>query len=167
MPSLQILPECYADTALVLLFVPDQQLVVHIAGIPNVAKEMQEDAGRNNPGLRIGFVDNDKRVPPYLQPFTTIEEENKVLLKRNGETQQYLVVIDKAIESFLLWNARQVALDVVNYGFANDVKAFGKALKTSAIGNNANYRQLLTDLRTRQVPGFRTIERILNDLITT
>ncbi len=167
MPSLQILPECYADTALVQLFVPDRQTVIHLAGVPNVAKEMQEAAERENAGIRIGFVDNDKRVPPYLQTFDTVSEQDKVLFKRKSQTEQYLIVIDKAIESFLLWNAGQVNVDVADYGFIPDVRAFGKALKTSAIGNNSNYSQLLTDLHARQAPGFLTLERILNSLLRT
>ena len=167
MPNLQILPECFADTALVLLFVPDPDSVVHIFGIPNVAKEMKEVGERNSLDVRIGVVDNDKRVPPYLLFFNTILEENKVLLKRNEQTNQYLIVIDKAIESFLLWNAEQVNLNVIDYGFSTDIKAFGKALKTSSIGANPNYRQLLTDLHSRQAPGFLTLERMLNDFITT
>lgn len=167
MPNLQILPECYADTALAQLFVPDVQTVVHIFGIPNVAKEMQEAAGHKDAGVRIGVVDNDKRVPPYLQTFDTIFEQNKVLLKRKAQTEQYLIVIDKAIETFLLWNAEQTGLDVAAYGFVADVKLFGKALKTSAIGNNSNYYQLIIDLYARQVPGFLTLERILNRIMTT
>lgn len=167
MPSLQILPECYADTALVSLFVPDRLTVVHIFGIPNVAKEMQEAAGRENAGIRIGLVDNDKRVPPYLLTFETVLEQNKVFLKRKGMTDQYLIVIDKAIESFLLWNAERVKLNVTDYGFINDVKLFGKALKTSAIGGNLRYLQLLSDLHARQAPGFLTLEHILHDVIPT
>lgn len=167
MLNLQILSECYADTALVQLLIPDRQLVVHIFGIPNVAKEMKEAVGREDAGTRVGVVDNDKRVPPYLLMFETVREQDKVLLKQNSLTGQRLIVIDKAIESFLLWNAQQVDLDVTTYGFVNDVKAFGKSLKTSAIGTNLNYLQLLADLHTRQAPGFITLERILNDVITT
>ena len=168
MPNLQILPECYADTALVYQFVPDYQLVVHISGITNVAKEMQEAVARNDESTRVGFVDNDKakRVPPYLRNFNTIFEQDKVLLKRNEQTNQHLIVIDRAIESFLLWNTLQVELNVADYGFLHDIKAFGKALKTSSIGSNTNYLRLLTDLHTRQAPGFFTLERILNDFIS-
>lgn len=76
-------------------------------------------------------------------------------------------MLDKAIESFLLWNAQQVDLNVVDYGFSADVKAFGKAVKTSAIGSNSNHLQLLADLYARQAPGFLTLERILNELTAT
>ena len=165
MPDLQILPECYADTALLYQFIADRQRVVHIFGIPNVAKEMQQAAIRDDQSIRIGFVDNDKRVPPYLLTFDTIFEQDKVLLKRNEQTNQHLIVIDKAIESFLLWNTAQVDLNVADYGFIHDVKAFGKALKTSSIGSSVNYLRLLTDLHMRQAPGFLTLERILNDFI--
>lgn len=167
MLNLQILSECYADTALVQLLISDRQFVVHIFGIPNVAKEMKEAVGRKDAGTRVGVVDNDKRVPPYLLMFETVREQNKVLLKQNNLTGQHLIVIDKAIESFLLWNAQQVGLSVAAYGFVNDIKAFGKALKTSAIGTNSDYLQLLADLHARQAPGLITLERILNDVITT
>lgn len=93
--------------------------------------------------------------------------ENKVILKRREQTEQYIVVIDKAIESFLLWNVEQVGVNIADYGFSQDIKRFGKVLKTSAIGTNPNYLQLLTDLYARQAPGFLTLERILNDFITT
>lgn len=165
MPNLQILPECYADTALISLFVSDPLTVVHISGITNVAKEMQEAASRENAGIRIGLVDNDKRVPPYLLTFDIVSEQNKVFLKRKGMSDQYLIVIDKAIESFLLWNAAQSGVDVADYGFVNDKKLFGKALKTSAIGNNLLYLKLLADLHARQAPGFLTLKRILHDVI--
>jgi hypothetical protein len=74
---------------LVSLFIHDRLSVVHIFGIPNVAKEMHEAAGRENAGVCIGLVDNDKRVPPYLLTFETVSEQNKVFLKRKGMTNQY------------------------------------------------------------------------------
>lgn len=67
-----------------------------------------------------------------------------MFLKQKGVTDQYLIVIDKAIGSFLLWNARQVDLNVAHYGFVNDIKRFGKVLKTSAVGNNVDYLWLIS-----------------------
>lgn len=167
MLNLQVLPECHADTALIRFLINDPSIVVHISGIPNVSKELEEAELKNKVERRIGVVDNDKRKPPYLLLFDGIIEENKVCLKQKGGRQNSLLVIDKAIETFLLWNAEQVAIRLPDYGFPEDIKLLGRTLKTSAIETDPNYLRLLTDLRTRQAPGILTLERILNDLIAT
>lgn len=82
-------------------------------------------------------------------------------------SNQYLLIIDKAIETFLLWNALQVNLIITDYGFNTDVKQLGARLKSRAIETDPNYLRLLSDLHAQQAPGFITLERILNDLITT
>ena len=114
----------------------------------------------------IGIVDNDKHNTPYLRTFQTIEEADKVCFRHIPESNQYLIVIDKAIETFLLWNADQVDLNLADYGFAADVRLLGAKLKSQSIETDPNYLRLLTDLHTRQAPGFLTLERILNDFIT-
>ncbi|MBO0931288.1 hypothetical protein [Fibrella aquatilis] len=164
---LQLFPECYADTALIQFLINDPLDVVHIYGIPNVAKELKEANDFNKPGRFIGVVDKDKRNPPYLLTFDTIHETNKVCFKRKNSLPHYLIIIDKAIESFLLWNAAQVSINIIDYDFPDEVKALGKVLKTSAIGSNPDYLRLLTDLHAKQAPGILTLERLLNDLITT
>ncbi|GAB2592185.1 hypothetical protein GCM10027190_45720 [Spirosoma areae] len=82
-------------------------------------------------------------------------------------TNQHIVVVDKAIESFLLWNAECVEIDVSIYGFYNRTKHFRNQTKLPTIETDPAYYKLLTDLHTRQAPGFLTLERILNDLLTT
>ena len=164
---LQVFPECYADTALIQFLITDPLDVVHIYGIPNVAKELKEAYDDIKPGRFIGVVDKDKRTPPYLLTFDPAVESNKICFKRKDNLPHYLIVIDKAIESFLLWNATQVSVNITDYGFPDEIKPLGKILKTSAIGANPDYLRLLTDLHARQAPGILTLERLLNDLITT
>ena len=164
---LQVFPECYADTTLVQFLIANPLDVVHIYGIPNVAKELKEASELNKSGKFIGVVDKDKRTPPYLLTFETIFEDNKLCFKRKENLDHYLIVIDKAIESFLLWNAAQVSISLADYNFPDEVKSLGKALKTTAIGTNLDYLRLLSDLYTRQAPGFVTLHQLLNDLITT
>ncbi len=163
----QVLSECYADTVLIQLLVPEPLVVVHISGIPNVAKELKEAESEQKPGVRIGVVDNDKRSPPYLSEFDTVLEQHNVCFKRRAESDHYLLVINKAIETFLLWNAAQVTIDLADYGFPTEIKLLGKSLKTTAIGSNPDYLRLLTDLHARKAPGFMTLHQLLNNLITT
>ncbi|GAB4045042.1 hypothetical protein [Spirosoma litoris] len=162
---IRLYPECHADTALITYFVSDNRIIEHSAGINEVSKSLQ--TVRSDATILLGIVDNDKHKPRYLREFETIEESNKVCFKHKPASNQYLIIIDKAIETFLLWNASQVNINVVDYGLSTDVRVLGGKLKSLAIETDPNYLQLLTDLHTRQAPGFLTLERILNDLITT
>ena len=53
------------------------------------------------------------------------------------------------------------------YGFDPTLRQFCKAMKRDSISTDPDYLRLLTDLYARQAPGILTLERILNDLITT
>ena len=163
------LPECHADTALIRFLFPDSRLSFHEQGCTEVAKTMMSPkAGEYN---LIGIVDNDndldKRCKGFFSAFEFVEQENKLFLRKHPVTNQHLIIVDKAIESFLLWNAEYVGTDVSKYGFYNNVKQLRNQTKTPTIETDLNYHQLLTDLHTRQAPGFLTLERLLNDLTTT
>ncbi|WP_421827337.1 hypothetical protein [Larkinella sp.] len=82
------------------------------------------------------------------------------------DSAEYVIIIDKAIESFLIWNAEQVNLNLALYDFPIKPKLLGEKLKTPSIQTDPNYLQLLTDLHTRQAPGFITLENLLNDFLT-
>ncbi|GAB4013479.1 hypothetical protein GCM10028808_32690 [Spirosoma migulaei] len=151
---------------------PPNVVVDHISGVYNVVKEMKNTAINRPTYTVVGIVDKDvtykpERKPAYFNDFQLEEIGNKLTYGRKFGTSQHLILVDKAIESFLLWNAEQIMLDVTLYGFSDSIKAFCKQVKSTTIGSDPNYLQLLTDLHTRQAPGFQTLERILNDLITT
>ncbi|GAB3992183.1 hypothetical protein GCM10028807_24700 [Spirosoma daeguense] len=163
------LPECHADTALIRFLFPDHKMSIHEQGCPEVAKAMLSP--RANEYNLIGIVDNDKKLnmhcKGFFAKFEYVDQRDKLLVKKHPDTNQFIVVVDKAIESFLLWNAELVGVDVGQYGFNIEVKRFGLQLKTPTIETDSNYLQLLVELHARQAPGFITLERILNALITT
>ena len=165
----QFLPECHADTALIRFFFPDPLLSIHILGCPEVAKTMMSP--RAVEYKLVGIVDNDSdldtRCKGFFRAFELVKQQDKLLVRRHPHTNQHIIVVDKAIESFILWNASTIGMDVGHYGFNPMVKRFGLQLKTPTIETAPNYLQLLADLHARQAPGFLTLERILNDLITT
>ncbi|GAB3797099.1 hypothetical protein GCM10028819_15950 [Spirosoma humi] len=119
----------------------------------------------------IGMVDNDPdldtRCKGFFKTFELVTQEHKVIFRRNLVRQQYLIVIDKAIESFLLWNAEQIGLQMNDYGFGATIKQLKDQTKSPTIETDPNYLRLLSDLHTRQAPGFLTLERILNEFILT
>jgi len=161
---IRLYPECHADTTLISYFVADRQIIEHAAGINEVSKSLQ--TVRSDATILLGIVDNDKHKPRYLRAFEPIEELNKVCFLHKPNSNQYLIIIDKAIETFLLWNAAQVNLTMADYGFTTDVRQLGAQLKRLAIETDPDYLRLLTDLHALQAPGFLTLERILNEFIT-
>ncbi|MGA0559622.1 hypothetical protein ACO2Q8_23380 [Larkinella sp. VNQ87] len=172
MPDVLFLPECFADTALVAMLLPSAAVIDHSFGVHNVVKAMKS-ALVNQPTYKVvGIIDKDvtykpKYRPPYFDDFTFIEANNRITYGQKTGTSQHLIMLDKAIDSFLLWNAQEVNLDVATYGFSPELRAFCKAMKRTTIGSDGQYLQLLTDLHARQAPGFITLERILNDFLTT
>ncbi len=164
MPKTVLLyPECHADTALVRFLVKDENLLIHSAGT-EVAKDMQ--IGIQSADIVVGIIDNDKVKPRYFDLFVKLNEQNKTCFMHKPDSAEYVIIIDKAIESFLIWNAEQINLNLALYGFPIKPKLLGEKLKTPSIQTDPNYLQLLTDLHNRQAPGFITFENILNDFLT-
>lgn len=115
-----------------------------------------------------GIVDTDQTTPRYFDLFIVLSEENNIRLLQRPSSGEYLIMNTfTGIERFILWNAQQVDIDLIEYGFEKDVKLLGKRLKKLAIETDPDFLRLLSDLHARQAPGILTLERILNDLITT
>ena len=165
--TVQYLPECHADTALLRHFIPDHSSSIHCTGCPEVGNTML--SFRANEYRLIGLVDNDDdldtRCKGFFKTFRVVEQENRIVLRENSIRQQYLIIIDKAVESFLIWNAEQVGVDMQTYGFSSVAKRLRNQTKSPIIETDPNYLQLLADLHARQAPGFLTLDRILHDLV--
>jgi hypothetical protein len=159
---IRLYPECHADTALITFLFGDNRLIEHAAGINEVSKSLE--TVKSDAVTLLGIVDSDKHKPRYLHHFEPLEEINKLYFCHKPESNQYLIIIDRAIETFLLWNALQVNLTLSDYGFPIEVKPLGARLKRQDIESDANYLRLLNDLRDRQAPGFITLQRILHEL---
>lgn len=157
-------PECHADTAMITFLVGSNQFVEHSAGINEVSKALE--TVRSDAVTLLGVIDNDKHKPRYLRLFETIEEKDRLCFKAIPNSNQFLIVIDKAIESFLIWNANAVGVDLADYGFSAEVKQLGARLKRQDVETDPNYLRLLTDLHVQQAPGFITLQRLLHELVS-
>lgn len=125
----------------------------------------------------IGIVDNDDDLNErckdsfnrkgFFSNFELVRQENKLFLKRNPDTNQHIIIVDKAIESFLLWNAAEKKIDIGQYGFNDNVRKLKSQTKPPTIETDPEYHRLLTDLYTLKAPGFLTLERILHDFLAS
>lgn len=163
--EVRIIPECYADKVLAKFLFSKPEFVNHALSIGQVAVEME--AERNDAVILIGFVDNDKRIPPYFRDFEEIERGERVLFKQKEDyrVQHFLVVLDKAIETFLLHNAAQVGIKVTDFDFSEIQKEFQKSLKSQQIEDDDKYHTLLKALRTGQAPDLVKIDAFLSQFL--
>ena len=165
MLRVRLLPECHADTTLVAFLVDEPDLCRHSLG-SEVAGDMK--AAATGFDIVVGIIDDDETKPRYFDNFDKISEENNVQLLRKPDSNEYLIIIMfKGAESFLLWNAQAVNLNVADYGFTNTVKGLRPRLKSPLIETDPNYLRLLADLHARKAPGFVTLHHLLNDLTTS
>lgn len=163
----RIIPECHADTALARLFVPDVKQEDHANGSSKVASEMKK-AGFSEVIL-IGLIDNDKlkHMPRYFDDFIEYERGERISFRQKEDirVQHYLIVLERAIETFLFHNAAQVGINVADFGFSAIQKEFQKSLKSQQIEDSENYQSLLQSLRIQQAPDFMKIEAFLSQFL--
>lgn len=163
----RLLPECHADTALIRFLFPDPILSIHCEGCTEVANTMLS-SGRHLYRF-IGIVDNDndlnKRNKGFFSRFEPVLEQHRVFVRHHPTDEQVVLILDKAIETFLLWNSKQVDIDVEQYGLSPSLKRLKDQFKTPTIETDPNYIRLLTDLANRQAPGIVTLKNILNEFI--
>ena len=162
MPEFRFVPECHADTTLIRFLTNNNPYIIHASGYSDVGVIMGKSPVSS---LLVGFVDDDKRIPPYFDDFEILNAGDKVIFKKKAGVERYLIVIQKAIESFLIWNAEQVEVELGNYGFPRDIKQLGNKLKSLQIERDEDFQNLLAALNTKNAPGFVRIRTLLDDLI--
>jgi hypothetical protein len=161
---LRLIPECYADTALAAFLAGPIVAVDHALTISQVASEMKKVSQniKIQDFTLIGLVDNDKQKLPYFNDFQEIDRGQRVSFRHKSNTSQYLIVLEKAIETFLLHNAAAVGLNMPDFNFSDNLKDFKHQLKRMNIGSNAHYLRLLTELQQKEAPDFIKITTFLS-----
>jgi len=140
--SLNILPECYADTSMMNII--GFKRVNHCLSIGEVANRM-EKSYKNR--LAIGIVDRDKpgSIPPYFHGFETIKEFDGFQLKKLPNTKHYLIVIAPALERWIMDTALKLGIPIDKYGFTS-LKKLLRVTKSQTVGSNKNFQALVNTL---------------------
>ncbi len=161
---IRFFPECHADTTLVGFLLNNGETLYRHSRGSEVSGDMK--AASQAFEVVVGIIDDDKHKPRYFDDFIVIREDNNVRFLRLPQREVYLIVIvGNGIESFLLWNAAQVNINLEDYGFETTPKRMKARFKSVGIENDPNYYQLLADLRTQNAPSITTLDQLLHDLI--
>lgn len=114
-----VIPECFADTALIESLVPPDRGYNHQMGCSKVAQKMQNNLKDD---FAIGIIDKDKRSIKYLDEFGLITNEKNLFLYKHPNRHHYIIQIYPAIELFILESCSEVDIDLSDYGLEHDLE---------------------------------------------
>ena len=144
-----IIPECYIDTNLVETLLQigtgKEHAVNHQKGCNNVACTM-----RKNDGFAVGVVDTDKQQPPYWDEFLPIEESHHLSLKKHESRSQYVILINPALERFLLDCVKEAELDLQDYGLPSNFDEFRHLTKDVDSKRETKFKNLFKALQNHK-----------------
>ena len=155
--ELRIIPECYVDTKVAEMAgngYESYDRYNHQHGCGDVARELIKRSSISC----LGIVDEDKNKgprPKYFLEFTTVKDQNHLLLKKHKERKQYLILIEK----WLLKDAVTVQINPTDqeYQLPADLKGLITLSKTRDIINNKRFRAFVAHLLEKNAPSIMTL----------
>jgi hypothetical protein len=110
----------------------------------------------------VGIVDDDKRKPKLFDRYERLlKEEDFLQLKQKPATSHFLIVVQPAIEIWLLQNAKNKEID---FPFPT-LKELQRVTKDEVeVAKNQRFKQFLNDLNQAKSPGFVTMTEWIEEL---
>ena len=127
MNNWQILTECYVDTLLAEIVSPPKKGYNHQHCCTKVLGTMKEKFLNN---AALGIIDDDKSVLKDLEEFSLLKKHNEQLsIYKHRNRPHYIVKIGKAIEDFILKNAKRCNIELAEYDLPSDLEGLKKITK--------------------------------------
>lgn len=143
MKDLFIIPECYIDTNLVETLIKTDGCN-HQKGCNTVVKVMNERFAKD---FALGIVDKDKRQIRYASEFEDVVSTDSLGLKKHPDHPHYLIMIDPAVDGFILKCAEELQLRMEDFGFSSELKRFTDITKSVTGKNDPTFKKLFRELR--------------------
>ena len=166
MTALNIVPECYVDTKLAEILVQSSKKFNHQKGHGQVANKMQ--FALNNQ-YALGIIDQDTvkvRKAAYFSNFITIKQEHDLLLQKHPHQKHYLIIINPAIEKWLLNNAVVTNTFPADFSLGNQLQDLIDFTKTKNIDKNLNFIYFVKELLRKEAPGITLLKNWLEKFLS-
>ena len=137
-----VVPECYADTNLMNVLVG--KMCNHQKGCSTVCKTMNE---RLRDQFAIAIIDKDKRQPEATKQYEEIGHTTSLTVCKHQTRPHYLILVNPAIEEFMLNAANELGIDLADYSLPAELKELKKITKTLSAKENPTLSRLFRDLR--------------------
>jgi 23S rRNA A2030 N6-methylase RlmJ len=167
MYDIHLIPECHAETEFAHAILYEfNRFKNHESGNARVSKVLQ--TSKLKAKVKIGFTDKDKKnVPPHLNQFVLIDEISNISFKHFSGSNQYLFVINPAIDKFIWDEMHSLDLSPSEFELPNDFDTFKKVLKKESIENNNGYKRLVKKLKSHNSQGVTFILNKVNSILNT
>ncbi|HFA47528.1 MAG TPA: hypothetical protein ENJ95_00765 [Bacteroidetes bacterium] len=158
---MQILPECYGDTALIEML--EYKNPYHLYSISRVLTTLSDK--RRKSQTLIGIIDNDKRKPEIYNEYIKEFETENMIRKKHPDRNHYLFILNPALEKFLFGAAEQADVDPAKYGF-NNIEHLKKTCKNKNVQKNQNFKQFVNAIKQKKKSScVKTLKNWLNELL--
>ena len=138
-----VLPECYVDTCLIETLVPPNDHYNHQKGSGTVAGKMRNFFGDR---FALGIVDKDKKELHYLREFTLVISKHSLELHRHNSKYHYLILINPAIETFILTNAMAAGISIASFDLPETMDEFRRVTKLVNSKHDPRFKRLFRAL---------------------
>ncbi|HWK07614.1 MAG TPA: hypothetical protein VNS58_28480 [Puia sp.] len=140
-----LIPECNVDTVFVEML--GYKNPNHAPSISQVSAILEKKKANQK---AIGFVDGDKKMPKYFDQFEVLDKINNVRLLKHPNKDQYLVVVQPAMDKFIFSLCNSLGINLADYHFPRELKAFIGFTKKQSIKNDSNFKNLLNTISQKK-----------------
>lgn len=137
-----VVPECYADTN--LMNVLTGKRCNHQKGCATVCKTLDE---KLKDQFAVAVIDNDKRQPKATEKYVEIGHTESLIVCKHKNRPHYLILINPAIESFVLQAAMELGVVMQEYHLPDNVEDLKKITKSQSAKESEQLARLFKDLR--------------------
>jgi len=140
-----IVPECYGDTALVECL--GYKNPNHKHGIGNVFNALEEKGLRDSKAICI--VDNDKAksAKKKFASLLKLKTEGGLSLYQNPGSKHHIIVIEPALEKWILNCTQLVSISPSEFGLPGDFDGFKSYIKTKNVDEKEPFIRFMRALR--------------------
>ncbi len=95
----------------------------------------------------IGIIDDDKVEMGYVGECELIAQTNHLKLMKHGKSPHYLILINPAIDGFIMDCTKEMGVKIKDFNLPGDFKTFKKRVKSTTSAKDKDFRQLFVALR--------------------
>jgi hypothetical protein len=162
--KVEFIPECHGDTELIRCLGISRKMINHQKGNGNLANAMR----KNKADKVIGITDEDKfkTLPKYFDDFIEEKQEQYLILKKHKNIDnQYLIIISKDLEDWLLYSAKLVKISPKQFHLPEDIRGFKEVVKDKIVSHNRHFIQFINALKKAEAKPFITLENWLKEFL--
>ena len=154
-----VVPECYVDTNLMNVLLG--KACNHKKGCATVCKTLDEKLVNQ---FAIAVIDQDKRQPKSTEQYVEIGRNDHLVVCKHKDRPHYLILINPAIERFILFAVEELGVKMSDYGLPDDLDKLKDLTKTVAAKEDEKFERLFKKIR--KASNIACLDKVLQYLLS-